>query len=243
MKTPSARQTILESYHETTSGISDAYAAGLSRSLRQLKVHLGPWLPPPEASVLDLGCGHGEWLRLLWERGGRDLTGVNLSEGELAVARSLVPAHFVQQDVLTFLGSANRQWDVITAFHFLEHLTKDDLFRCMRGIARALAPNGVLLVMAPNALSPFCGITRHWDLTHEWAFTPPNFRQLAALSGFQPAVEFRECGPIPHGLLSTIRWLLWQWRRQTIRFWLLVETGSDKGGVYTMDVVVRLRKA
>jgi len=243
VKTSSLRPSLIAAYHETTSSISSAYRQGLPNTLRQLKLRMGPWIPPTDASVLDLGCGHGEWLRLLWDQGNRDLTGVNLSEQELAVARQLVPATFVSQDAVSFLESAERQWDVISAFHFLEHLDKDMLFRCMKGISRCLKSGGVLLAATPNALSPFCGIVRHWDLTHEWAFTPPNFRQLAVLTGFSSQVEFRECGPLPHGLVSFSRWLLWKWRRQMIRFWLLVETGSDKGGVYTMDMLIRMRKA
>ncbi len=243
MKTSSLRHSLLASYHATTSGVSSAYRQGLGRTLRQLERRVGDWLPSTDAAVLDLGCGHGEWLRLLWDRGHRDLTGVNLSEEELAIARQLVPAQFIGREVVSFLEEAERQWDLISAFHFLEHLDKDALLRCLRGISRCLKPGGLFLAMTPNALSPFSGIVRHWDLTHEWAFTPPNFRQLAVLSGFSSQVEFRECGPIPHGFASLCRWLLWKWRRQTIRFWLLVETGSDKGGVYTMDMLIRMRKA
>jgi hypothetical protein len=96
--------------------------------------------------------------------------------------------------------------------------------------------------MVPNALSPFGTVTRYWDFTHEWAFTPNNFRQLAPLAGFSGDVEFRECGPVPHGVVSGTRWLLWQAIRALIKFYLLVEVADTKEGVYTMDMMVRLRK-
>jgi hypothetical protein len=97
--------------------------------------------------------------------------------------------------------------------------------------------------MVPNAISPFSGTTRYWDITHEWAFSTNNFRQLAALVGFEPEVEFRECGPVPHGVVSGIRFLLWRVIRLGIAGWLLVELADHKGGVYTMDMLVRLRLA
>jgi len=94
--------------------------------------------------------------------------------------------------------------------------------------------------MVPNAISPFGGLTRHWDITHEWAFTPNNFQQLAPLAGFDSRVEFRECGPVVHGVVSAARYLLWQFIRAGIATRFLIEVGDTKGGVYTMDMLVRL---
>jgi hypothetical protein len=96
--------------------------------------------------------------------------------------------------------------------------------------------------MVPNAISPLSGTARHWDYTHEWAFTPNNFQQLAALSGFADNIEVRECGPVPHGLKSLIRFVLWKVIRLVIGAYLLIEVADAKGGVYTMDMLVRLRK-
>jgi hypothetical protein len=95
--------------------------------------------------------------------------------------------------------------------------------------------------MVPNAISPFGTLTRHWDITHEWAFTPNNFRQLAELTNFDPEMEFRECGPVVHGLTSAIRYILWQGIRLAIATRFLVEVADTKGGIYTMDMLVRLR--
>jgi hypothetical protein len=96
--------------------------------------------------------------------------------------------------------------------------------------------------MVPNALSPFAASTRYWDLTHERAFVPNNFHQLAALAGFSPNVDFRECGPEPHGVKSAVRYLLWQALRGAVAGWYLIETASTRGGVYTMDMLVRLHR-
>ena len=44
-----------------------------------------------------------------------------------------------------------------------------------------------------------------------------------------------------HGPISGARYLIWQLIRLGIAGWLLVELADRKGGVYTMDMLVRLR--
>jgi len=84
-------------------------------------------------------------------------------------------------------------------------------------------------------------MTRYWDITHEIAFTPSAFRQIGSLCGFK-RLDFRECGPRPHGVVSAIRYVLWQMIRLSIKFRLLVEMASTKGGIYTADMLTRMAK-
>ncbi len=181
-------------------------------------------------------------LYLLERAGFRNTAGVDLCEEELAEARPFVRSSLLHADVLEHLNSleSNSQ-DFITALNFLEHLSKDQLLAVLKGCRRVLRPGGTLVAMVPNAVSPFGSLTRHWDITHEWAFTTNNFRQLAALIGFDGDVEFRECGPRVHGLISGVRYLLWQLIRVGIATRFLIELGTTKDGIYTMDMLVRLR--
>jgi SAM-dependent methyltransferase len=173
--------------------------------------------------------------------GFNDVEGVDLCADEIKFARSNVRGRVYCTDVLEYLRSVKSQSiDFITALNFLEHLDKDKLLQILTEAGRALRPGGTLVAMVPNAISPFGGMTRHWDITHEWAFVPNNLRQLAVLTGFKPTVEFRECGPIPHGLKSSIRYAAWQGIRILIAAYLLIEVADTKGGVYTMDMMLRL---
>ena len=131
--------------------------------------------------------------------------------------------------------------DRIYALNILEHLTKDDLVAVLEQSQRCLRRGGQLIAMVPNATSPFGTMTRYWDFTHLAAFTPSSVRQLQRLCGFR-SIEYREWGPRPHGLTSTIRYLLWQAIRGMIWFRLMVETASAKGGIYTADMLFRLTK-
>jgi SAM-dependent methyltransferase len=237
--------SITRDYYGTTASRGHAPTrAYYDGSAIQLHRRLRAWLPAArDASCLDLACGCGSLIYLLEQQGFRNTTGVDLCREELDQARSFVRGELVHRDVLEFLRSAETAtFDFITALNFLEHLRKDSLYTVLTEARRVLRPGGTLVAMVPNAISPFGGTTRHWDLTHEWAFTHNNFRQLAALTGFDPHVEFRECAPEPHGVVSAIRYVLWQLVRACIAACLMIETADRKGGIYTMDMLVRLTR-
>jgi SAM-dependent methyltransferase len=236
-------ESITREYYRTTSGRGhkdeQIYYDKIAKSLRR---RIAGWLPANKnLACLDLGCGCGEMLYLLESTGCRDTTGVDLCVEELAKARLFVHGKLVHSDIEEFLlQQPSNSLDYVTALNILEHLPKDKLLTVLSSISRVLRPGGNLIVMVPNALSPFSSTTRHWDITHEWAFAPNNFRQLAPLSGFDSQIDFKECAPVPYGLISTVRFVLWQLIRAGIAFWYLVETGTRKDPVYTMDMLVRL---
>ncbi len=234
---------IARQYYATTAARSHRhslphYQSSSAGLLRWLK----PWLPQDRgARCLDLACGCGEMLFALEQRGYYRTVGVDLCAEEIQEARHFVRGQLVIADALEFLARAPAaSFDFITALNFLEHLSKDQLRAVLTEARRVLTSGGVLVAMVPNAISPLGTLTRYWDITHERAFTPNNFRQLAALVGFEPPVDFLECGPRVHGFVSTVRWLLWQAVRAAIAFRLLIEVADVKGGIYTMDMLVRL---
>jgi ubiquinone/menaquinone biosynthesis C-methylase UbiE len=229
-------KTTAERTHSASREHYELCANGLMRSLR-------PWLPTNnDARCLDLACGCGETLYLLERAGFRNTGGVDLCREELEEARRYVQGSLSHADVLEHLQTLeSNSLDFLTALNFLEHLSKDKLFAVLKECRRVLRPGGALVAVVPNAISPFSSVTRYWDITHEWAFTPNNFRQLSALCGFGPEVEFRECGPRVHGVVSAVRYALWQLLKICIATWFLIEVGNTRERVYTMDMLVRLQ--
>jgi len=93
-----------------------------------------------------------------------------------------------------------------------------------------------LIIHAPNGASPFGGRIRYGDFTHELAFTQESLRQVARVCGFSQ-VWCYEDQPVPHGLKSGLRWLLWKCLRGVLRGYLAVETGSlDPGVILTQNL-------
>lgn len=203
---------------------------------------LGDWLDVRGKIVLDLGCGTGEFSWLACDEGASEVVGVNLSEEELSIACQHVSAKFFCMDILEYLGNCSAESvDRIYALNILEHLDIDYLVSVLEQMHRILRNDGQVVAMVPNATSPFGVMTRYWDITHCLAFTPSSVRQLQRLCGYDD-VEFREWGPKPHGIISTIRFAFWHIIRFMIRFRLMIETGSSKGSIYTADMLFRLKK-
>lgn len=99
-------------------------------------------LPPLSgASVLDLGCGSGRYLRTLQAAGPRRLIGLDLSFGMLARWRgSLAP---VVQGGARALPFAKESFDVVVSGLMVGH--EPDLPGLLRELARVTRPGGVVL--------------------------------------------------------------------------------------------------
>lgn len=244
MKTNSTQQRVVENYFRTTSATGSAASQeAFDASLIGLRRRIGPWLDVSGKDVLDLGSGTGEICKLASDDRAASIVGVNLSTDEIEFARTQVAADFVHQDIAEYLADCRPlSVDRVFALNILEHLDKDTLVQVMEEVFRVLRDGGQFVVMVPNATSPFGGMTRYWDITHYNAFTPSSMRQVANLVGFRGQLEFRECGPVPHGFVSGVRYLLWQGIRMVIRGYLMIELASSKGGIYTADMMVRFTK-
>ena len=239
----STHDRIVANYLETTSSRSGMNSAEIIASTQGLARLLGDWAPQAGEVVVDLGSGKGEGCALALRCGAARATGINLSAGENALAREIVPdATFVDSDLVSWLSAAESDSvDRILALNILEHLDKDTLAAVLTESARVLRSTGCLIAVTPNATSTYGTMTRYWDITHCIAFTPSSVRQIGILCGFRQ-FAFRECGPRPHGVMSTIRYGLWQLIRLSIKARLMIEVASTKGGVYTADMMMRLAK-
>ena len=120
---------------------------------QRLEVYL-PFIKPvcvayPDALVLDLGCGRGEWLELL-QKNAIAAMGVDLDTGMLEACQQ-INLKVQCQDALESLkqlqdGSAS----VVSAFHLVEHLPFDRVKDLVAECHRVLKPGGLLIMETPN---------------------------------------------------------------------------------------------
>ena len=240
----SLRKAVLDHYLSSSRGIhqplsqaeSAAYSAAYTR-------YLAGWLPPDlNSRWLDLGCGQGHLMDLAHRSlGYREVSGVDLSPEMVAQARQR-GYEVAETDVLSALdGFPANSAGVISCFDIIEHMPKDEGFRLMQLTFAALKPGGIMLLKLPNAYGPMgFGITAN-DLTHEAAYTESTLLQMGTLAGFF-AGEAREVAPLPHGLKSSVRGLLWKFLRTVLRLFDTVETGTARSKIYTRVMLVRLQK-
>jgi 2-polyprenyl-3-methyl-5-hydroxy-6-metoxy-1,4-benzoquinol methylase len=103
-------------------------------------------LPPHIGSALDIGCGAGEFARLLASRADH-VTAIDLSPPMLEVARARSAGcdniTYEQRDVMEW-GMPTGEYDCIASIATLHHV---DLNALLPNLKRALRPGGTLLVL------------------------------------------------------------------------------------------------
>jgi 2-polyprenyl-3-methyl-5-hydroxy-6-metoxy-1,4-benzoquinol methylase len=176
--------------------------------------------------ILDLGCGHGAFLYFLQQAGYQDIHGVDVSAEQVALAHQFGINIVEQQDICSYLTAIDdEKVDVVLLMDVLEHLTRQELFDILDEVFRVMQPGGKCIAHVPNASGLFGMNTRYGDLTHEIAFTPQSAQQAFVTVGFQ-YVQCFEDKPVIHGMISAIRWLLWNLGAYPSRLLMAAETGG-----------------
>lgn len=151
------------------------------------------------ATVLELGCSSGFFLRLLADRGYRCF-GLDIDEHAVRLAKS--------KGLKVFLGSidsarthfAGESFDVVYMSHLLEHTR--DAMRVLRQVAELLRPDGLLILEGPLGRNPTlqgmlmslihrlrppgAGARLSGFPYHLWEFNRRNLVSLLEASGFYP---------------------------------------------------------
>ncbi len=116
--------------------------------------------------VLDLGCGRGEWLLLLRERGIR-AEGIE-SDPALVVSARRRGLVVREGDVLDELESVeDLSFGAVSAFHLLEHLPQGKIIALLKEARRVLKTGGRLVIECPDPENLRVGASLFWlDPTH-----------------------------------------------------------------------------
>jgi 2-polyprenyl-3-methyl-5-hydroxy-6-metoxy-1,4-benzoquinol methylase len=118
-------------------------------------------LLPPEAAVLDLGCGAGVPVTRWLANRGFTVTGVDVSTRQLELARMNVPnGTFLKAD-MTGLAFAPETFDAAVAFHSIIHVSRAEHPALLQSIHRRLKPGGVFL--ATMTVTDYKGMDENWE--------------------------------------------------------------------------------
>ncbi len=138
---------------------------------------------PRGGRLLDVGCGAGLFAALA--RDDRGLAAIGL-EPDPAMRDWAGRELGLEVCAGSFGdGSVEGRFDVVSAFHVVEHLHDQAAF--FGFVRRHLEPGGVLLVEVPDVEGPWRDIGM-FHIAHLFAFSPSTLRAMAARHGFE-AVE------------------------------------------------------
>lgn len=109
----------------------------------------------PESRVLDLGCGRGGVVELVW-RDVKLATGLDPDSPSLAEHRA--PGMPVIRGVGERLPFADASFDLVVCVWVLEHLEQPEA--TLREVRRVLRPGGHFLFVTPNLRNPLVWLNR-----------------------------------------------------------------------------------
>lgn len=169
-------------------GFEDLFRGGEQLIRDRQRVYLE--LLADRQPVLDAGCGRGEFLDLLRERG-CSYVGVDLDGGMVARCRSKGHLDVIQGDVNEYLSqSRDGSLGAVFCAQVIEHLPVRELERFLGLSARKLMADGLLVAETVN---PHCAqaLKAFWvDLTHQQPIFPEVALALCADAGFRSAYVF-----------------------------------------------------
>lgn len=158
----------------------------------KIKQQMAVYLPMIEAAqvgasdapIVDIGCGRGEWLELLKERGltarGVDLNRIMANECR---ERGFEVA---EADALQYLRELpNNSLGAVTGMHIIEHLPLPALITLLDESLRVLRPGGLVIFETPNPENLVVGACNFYlDPSHRNPLPPLMMEYLVEARGF-----------------------------------------------------------
>ncbi|HEY6098505.1 MAG TPA: methyltransferase domain-containing protein [Anaeromyxobacter sp.] len=218
----------------------ESHAALRARARRSAFARLLDEAIPPDATVLDVGCGTGQ-LALFLATGDRLVVGADLTRASLDLAADAARRYgvervrFVETD-LQEPGLRTGAFDVVTCSGVLHHTPDPE--SSFRAIARLVRPGGLVVVGVYNAYARFPHRLRRVvaRLTgFRWIPLDPVLRDRAGEPARREAWlrdQYRHPEEHRHTLAEVQRWLEAAGVAY-VRTYPSTVTGPDRGGLFT----------
>lgn len=146
---------------------------------RELCDHFFSKLVPPDATILDVACGYGEFINNITAR---KKYAIDLNEDSPRYLNPEVNFHHTSATDLSALP--RNEIDVAFTSNFLEHFrSKDDLDLFLRELHDLLKPGGRFILLGPNVRYAY---REYWDYyDHHLPLSHLSVVEALTLAGFE----------------------------------------------------------
>lgn len=100
----------------------------------------------PKSKVLEIGCGHGSFLKVLVSKLKCDCTGLELNKNLIKSNKNKFTIK--NEDIVIHSQRNIAKYNVVCSFQVMEHIS--DIGNVIKASLRALKPNGLLIISVPN---------------------------------------------------------------------------------------------
>ena len=174
--------TVYENYLETS-------VVGTEESvwkIQEIKVNYSKFFPADKnAHILDIGIGNGEMLHLLNDCGYNNAEGVDISPSTINACKARGYKCILVENTVDFLKQNKNKFALISMFHVIEHISKEDIIPLICACREALADDGCLLLETPNMANIDGMFMRYSDFSHVMGYTNLSLKQMLSICGFK----------------------------------------------------------
>jgi len=150
------------------------------------QLNVGNFLPADRnARILDFGCGMGQFLLFLQNRGYVNAEGIDVSRSQVDYCSSIGLQNVsLTPDSMAYLEDHPESFELIVALDVFEHLQKPTIIPMLRAIRAALKPRGIFFMRVPNVAAAVGPWTRYMDFTHELSYCDRSAYQILGEADF-----------------------------------------------------------
>ena len=149
------------------------------------------FIPSLDARILEIGCGFGQFLWVLRQRGFTNLLGADPSPGCARAARKFYGIHVTDRTVFT-LERPETPYEFLTLIGVMEHIR--DLDRTVERFHELLSPTGRVYLEVPDASRLDPGMDapfQEFSVEHLNYFSPLSLNNLMTQRGFRVVASGR----------------------------------------------------
>ncbi len=207
------------------------------------ETHFLRFLPKnKEIRILDIGCGFGQLLYMMKQRGYMNVEGVDLGFEQIETTNKLgIKAERIS-DLEDYLAKQDETWDLITMSGVIEHFERNKILSYLAAIRKALKNNGRIVITTENMAAASAAFMRYIDFTHSIGFTERSLEQALRVAGFSEINI--------HGerflFRPRLKYLIWSLLRKLwfriLSFIYLLENGVDRPKIISTYLIAVAKK-